>query len=29
VSHDPMVLEQFEDCQDLADLNHAAQEVVA
>ena len=27
VSHDPMVLDQFDDCQDLAELNHAAQEV--
>ena len=29
VSHDPMVLDQFADCQDLAELNHAAQEVAA
>ena len=29
VSHDPMVLDQFDDCQDLADLNRAAQEVAA
>ena len=27
VSHDPMVLDQFDDCQDLTELNHAAQEV--
>ncbi|MBC8326120.1 MAG: ABC transporter ATP-binding protein [Verrucomicrobia subdivision 3 bacterium] len=27
VSHDPLVLEQFEDSQDLAKLNRAAQEV--
>jgi putative ABC transport system ATP-binding protein len=29
VSHDPMVLDQFDDCQDLANLNHATQEVAA
>ena len=29
VSHDPMVLDQFDDCQDLAQLNRAAQEVAA
>ena len=27
VSHDPLVLDQFDDCQDLAELNRAAQEV--
>jgi len=29
VSHDPMVLNQFDDCQDLGELNRAAQEVAA
>ena len=27
VSHDPLVLDQFDDCQDLAELNRAALEV--
>jgi ABC-type lipoprotein export system ATPase subunit len=29
VSHDPAALEQFDDCADLAEINHAAQEVAA
>ena len=29
VSHDQMVLEQFEDCADLAEINRAMQEVAA
>ena len=29
VSHDLIVLDQFDDCQDLAELNHAAHEVAA
>ena len=29
VSHDPAALEQFDDCADLAEINHAAQEIAA
>jgi putative ABC transport system ATP-binding protein len=29
VSHDPAALERFDDCADLAEINHAAQEVAA
>ena len=29
VSHDQAVLDQFEDCRDLAEINHAAKEVAA
>jgi putative ABC transport system ATP-binding protein len=29
VSHDQTVLDQFEECLDLAEINHAAKEVVA
>ncbi len=29
VSHDQMVLDQFDDCRDLAEINRAAQEVAA
>jgi hypothetical protein len=29
VSHDQVVLDQFEDSLDLAEINHAAKEIVA
>ena len=29
VSHDPAALERFDDCADLAEINHAAQEIAA